>query len=99
MAQIKEKYEWIICHQKEALELAFHSQQLFCENYCMEVGLKNVIDRHSLRVSSHINDVCSCNVDNKILAVYVINHYELDDLNSSSLKNILTNVKSSNIQT
>lgn len=93
LAQIKEKYEWIICHQKEALELAFHSQQLFCENYCMEVGLKNVIDRHSLRVSSHINDVCSCNVDNKILAVYVINHYELDDLNSSSLKNILTNVK------
>jgi len=67
--QIAQKLNWIKEHKYEAISLAKASQKIFEENFCMELQLKNVIERHEIRKKAVANALYAKNLDKTVLVV------------------------------
>ncbi len=71
--QIMEKYQWIIEHKEEAMEMAKRSQQIFVDKFCMEKGILDVTKKHYERFKVIESDLFAKNDNAVVLAIQVLN--------------------------
>lgn len=71
--QIMEKYDWVISHKEEALELAKKAQQIFKEKFVLDVQLRCLIENHPQRMNQLEKDMFAKNIKKKVLVTYVLN--------------------------
>lgn len=71
--QIMEKYQWIVEHPAEALEMAKRSQKIFLENFTMDHQLLKVIENHSKRFETISKDLFAQKEEKFVLIVGVVN--------------------------
>jgi len=71
--QIMEKYDWIVSHPNEALELARRAQEIFIERFSLDRQLTRLIENHPNRVSQIAQDLYAKDNTKKVLVTYVLN--------------------------
>ena len=71
--QIMEKYEWIIAHPEQALELAKRAQQIFIEKYSLDVQLNALVENHPARFKQISKDLYARDRMQKVLVTFVLN--------------------------
>lgn len=74
--QIMEKYQWIVSHKEEALEMARKSQKIFVDRFCMEKGMLDVMKNHYSRFAVIANDLFAKNEEQVVLATRVLSTQE-----------------------
>lgn len=71
--QIMEKYEWIVDHPEEALELAHRAQEIYLKEYSLDVQLNQIINHHPSRFKQLSKDLYAQDEDGKVLVTFVLN--------------------------
>lgn len=71
--QIMEKYDWIVSHPDEALELAKRSQKIFMERFSLDRQLNRLIENHPKRLAQIACDLYAKDNTQKVLVTYVLN--------------------------
>ena len=77
--QVMERYNWIIDHPEEALQIARNAQKVFSEKFSLDIQLQNVIERHANRVQQIREDLFAKDTQKKVLVLYVLNTQTIDD--------------------
>lgn len=90
--QIMEKYQWIVEHKEEALEMAKRSQQIFVEKFCMEKGLIDVTKNHYSRFKTIEKDLYALDNTQRVLVTRVVNAVDEDDV-SQKLERAFANIE------
>lgn len=89
--QIMEKYQWIVEHKEQALEMAKKSQQIFIEKFCMEKGILDVTKNHYRRFKTIESDLFAKAENKTVLVTRVLNTLNEDEIDkhlASTIKNI-----------
>ena len=89
--QIMEKYNWIVKHPDEALELAQRAQEIFLKEYSLDAQLKKIIANHPARLRQVSQDLYAQDEDGKVLVTYVVNTLDADKA-ESWLDRIINNI-------
>lgn len=71
--QIMEKYEWVLAHPKESLELAKRAQKIFEEKFSLDIQLERIVERHPKRFQQIAQDLYAKDCSQKVLVTYVLN--------------------------
>ena len=71
--QIMEKYEWVLAHPKESLELAKRAQKIFEEKFSLDIQLERIVERHPKRFQQIAQDLYARDCSQKVLVTYVLN--------------------------
>lgn len=71
--QIMERYEWILSHPAEALELARRAQKIFQEKFSLDIQLERIVERHPLRAEQIARDLYAKARDKRVLVTFVLN--------------------------
>lgn len=72
-SQIMEKYNWIVTHKDEALNIAKRAQQIFLDKFALEEQLKQIIKNHSNRLQTVSKDLFACDEKSRIAVGFVLN--------------------------
>lgn len=78
--QIMEKYQWIVEHKEEALDMARRSQKIFVERFCMEKGILDVTKNHYGRFKTIEKDLFARNNSKTVLVTCVLNSQDEKDI-------------------
>lgn len=70
--QIMEKYDWIVKHPTEALQLARHAQEIFLKEYSLDAQLKQIIANHPARLKQLSQDLYAQSQEGKVLVTFVM---------------------------
>ncbi len=89
--QIMEKYEWIVAHPEQALELARRAQQIFIEKYSLDVQLNAIVDNHPARFAQISRDLYAHHENQKVLVTFVANTQKADKA-KENLKRVFRNI-------
>lgn len=90
--QIMEKYNWILSHREEALEMARRAQNVFVTSLSMDIQLYNMLNNHARRFDVIKKDMFAECEEEKVLVSYVLNTLNIEDA-KTKLKSILSNTK------
>lgn len=90
--QIMEKYQWIVSHKEEALEMARRAQQIFVENFSVDNQMLKIINNHYSRFCTIEGDLFADDESKKVLVTYVINTIDVDEAKKNCLK-VIKNIK------
>lgn len=90
--QIMEKYQWIVEHKEEALEMARKSQRIFVEKFCMEKGLIDVTKNHYSRFKTIERDLYAIDDNQRVMITKVLNTVEKSQI-QQKLKRAFSNVE------
>ena len=74
--QIMEKYEWIIKHPEEALALARRAQEIYLQEYSLDVQLNQIIHNHPARFRQLSQDLYAQDETGKVLVTFVLDTQE-----------------------
>lgn len=85
--QIMEKYDWIVKHPDEALQLARRAQEIYLKQYSLDAQLKQIIQNHPARLKQRSQDLYAQSQQGKVLVTCV-----LDTQNIKTAKNWIDNV-------
>ncbi|MCM1118657.1 MAG: glycosyltransferase [bacterium] len=89
--QIMEKYQWIVEHKEEALEMAKRSQKIFTEKFCMEKGILDVTKNHYGRFKTIEKDLFAQDDQKTVLVTCVLNTQDegdIDELLQDRVRNV-----------
>lgn len=89
--QIMEKYNWIINHKQEALNMVKRAQQIFREKFALDKQLLNIVSNHTERFFSIANDLFARDDSKQVLVTYILNTIDENDMEdklSIVIKNI-----------
>ena len=89
--QIMEKYEWIIKHPKEALALARRAQEIYLQEYSLDVQLNQIIHNHPARFRQLSRDLYARDDAGKVLVTFVLDTQE-PEMAKAWLDNVIRNV-------
>ena len=89
--QIMEKYQWIVTHPDDALDLARKAQMVFKEHFGLEKQLLNIVKRHPIRFASIASDLFAKDDGKTVLVSYVLNSQNLEDA-KGCLDKIIKNI-------
>lgn len=89
--QIMAKYDWIIAHKQEALELAKKAQNIFKKYFCADKQLINIVNNHFKRVRQISNDLWIDTEDEIVLVSYVAQTLDIEE-NSDILGRVKKNI-------
>lgn len=78
--QIMEKYQWIVEHKEEALQMAKKAQKTFIDKFCMEKGLLDVTKNHYGRFKTIEKDLFAVNDEQTVLVTKVLNTQKKDKI-------------------
>lgn len=90
--QIMEKYQWVVEHKEEALEMARKSQNIFVNKFCMEKGILDVTKRHYGRFKTIEGDLFAKKEEKVVLITQVLNTQNKDEI-SDLLQNTINNIQ------
>ena len=90
--QIMEKYQWIVDHKEQAIEMARKSQKIFVDKFCMEKGFIDVAKNHFSRFKTIEKDLFAKDDTQTVLVTYVLNTLKSKEI-SESLDEIVENIE------
>ncbi len=90
--QIKEKYDWILTHKKEAAEMVERAQKIFKDRLSLNVYLKDMVKNHSSRQEVIAKDLYATDDSEKVLVLYVCYSLEIDKA-KRRIKTVVNNIK------
>lgn len=91
-AQIMEKYNWIIEHKSEALEMAKKAQEIFLEHFSADNQLHKIVNKHYSRFKTIEKDLFAKDESGKVLVSYVVNTLDSEQAIKDCNK-VLSNIK------
>lgn len=77
--QIMEKYNWIIKHPDEALNLARRAQDIYLKKYSLDKQLNQIIKNHPSRVEQVSKDFYAKTQNEKVLVTFVLDTQKFKD--------------------
>lgn len=77
--QIMEKYDWIVSHPEEALALAKKAQQIFLEQFTLDIQLERIVGNHPRRFAQIAEDLYARDSEGKVLVTYVLNTQSVEE--------------------
>ncbi len=89
--QIMKKYEWIVDHPEQALELARRAQQIFIEKYSLDVQMNKLVDNHPARFAQISRDLYARDENQRVLVTFVANTQKAD-IAKKNLKRVFRNI-------
>lgn len=90
--QIMEKYQWIVDHREEALEMARRAQQIFIEHFSVDNQMVKIANNHYSRFCTIEKDLFAKDEAKKVLVTYVVNTLDVDEAKKNCLK-VIKNIK------
>lgn len=75
--QIMEKYNWIVKHPDEALQLARRAQEIYLNEYSLDNQLKRIVQNHPARLKQLGQDLYAQCQNEKVLVTFVLDTQEL----------------------
>lgn len=90
--QIMEKYNWIIEHREEALDMVKRAQQIFREKFALDKQLLHIVSNHSQRFFTIANDLFAKDDRKRVLVTYILNSLDIDEA-KKRLDIIVRNIK------
>lgn len=90
--QLMEKYDWIVSHPEEALELARRAQRVYRQYFTLDAMLLKVVERHPVRFAQIKGDLFARDDSKTVLATFVLNTKN-PAMIEDALKPVLANVR------
>lgn len=76
--QIMEKYDWIVKHPDEALQLARRAQEIYLKEYSLDAQIKRIIQNHPNRLKQLSQDLYAQKQEGKVLVTFVLNTQKIE---------------------
>lgn len=90
--QIMEKYQWIIGHKEEAIELARRAQEIFKDTFSLDKQMLQIVNRHFERSKVIESDLFAKNDKAVVLVSYIVNTLDLGEAKKRCLK-VIKNIQ------
>ena len=90
--QIMERYEWIVEHKAEALELARRAQEIFKRVFSLDRQFLKIVNRHFKRTQVIECDLFAQTEDGVVLVSYIVNTQDCQEA-KHQLSKVITNIQ------
>lgn len=70
--QIMEKYNWILKHPDEALQLARRAQEIYLKKYSLDAQMNQIVHNHPARMKQLAQDLYAQSQTGKVLVTFVL---------------------------
>lgn len=89
--QIMEKYDWIVKHPDEALQLARRAQEIYLKEFSLDRQLKRIIQNHPNRMRQLSQDLYAQDQSGKVLVTFILNTQKIGQA-EKWLRSVIHNV-------